>query len=174
MLESVIQGTKDTDNYLDDILIATETEIEHLEQLDAVLQRLSKAGFRLRRDKFTFMATSVYLGYHIDSQGIHSDREKVNAIRDDPALINSQELRSFLGLLNYYNRFVAQLCTMLAPLYQLLKQGVEWNWGRQQQTAFQKAKKALLSHQVLACYDVNLEIVFNNDSVPSKPIGSEN
>ncbi|XP_062514005.1 uncharacterized protein K02A2.6-like [Corticium candelabrum] len=65
VLESVLQGTNDTDNYLDDILIATETETEHVEQLDAVLRRLSKAGFHLRRDKCTFMATSVsYLGHN--------------------------------------------------------------------------------------------------------------
>ena len=104
MLESVLRGIPGVDNYLDDILVIGATEAENAERLEEVLQRLEDAGFRLRKDKNTFMETSVtYLGHVIDDQGVHPDAEKGKAIKEAPAPCNLQELRSFLGLINYYN-----------------------------------------------------------------------
>ena len=67
--------------YLDDILISGKSESEHMATLEAVLQRLEGAGLHLKREKFTFLVPSVtYLGYTIDSQGLHPVSEKVRAI----------------------------------------------------------------------------------------------
>ena len=112
------------------------------------------------------METSVtYLGHVIDDQGIHPDPDKVKAIKEALDPCNLQELRSFLGLINYYNRFLPRLSTTLTPLHELLQKGVRWHWGRKQQIAFKEAKRKL-SHQVLACYDPHVDIVVSCDASP--------
>ena len=87
--------------------------------MDMVLKRCEEARLRLKRGKCLFMATSVeYLDHHrIDKNGLHPTDEKVRAIRDAPKPTNVTELRSFLGLINYYGKFLPQLATVLPPLY---------------------------------------------------------
>lgn len=89
---------------------------EHLQALDEVLRRLAKAGLRANKGKCRFLAPSVdYLGHCIDAHGLHPIVEKVEAIRDAPAPTNVAELRSYLGLLTYYSKFLPKLSTVLAP-----------------------------------------------------------
>ena len=107
-----------------------------------------------------------YLGHVIDDQGIHPDPDKVKAIKEASAPCNLQELRRLWGLINYYNRFLPRLSTTLAPLHKLLQKGVRWHWGRKQQIAFKEAKRKLLYHQVLACYDPDVDIVVSCDASP--------
>ena len=93
--------------YLDDILIATKTEEEQDKLLDQTLQRLEKAGIRLRREKCEFYAKELqYLGHCINSSGIHPTEEKVQAIKEAPRPENVSQLRAFLGLMNYYSKFI--------------------------------------------------------------------
>ena len=70
-----------------------------------------------------------YLDYHISAAGIEPTTEKVKAILEAPAPSNVSQLRSFLGLGNYYAKFLPQLSTLLAPLYKLLQKVKEWSWG---------------------------------------------
>ena len=89
--------------YIDDILITGKTETDHLETLDKVLQRLGEAGLKLKRNKCSFMLSSVEcLGHSISAEGLHPTKEKIRAILDAPAPQNVTQLRSFLGLVNYY------------------------------------------------------------------------
>ena len=85
----------------------------------------------------------TYLGYCIDSEGLHPTDEKLRAVQSAPMLANVTELKSYLGLLTYYGRFLPHLPSTLAPLYALLHQGVEWSWGLKEQEAFQKSKDLL-------------------------------
>ena len=102
--------------YLDDILVTGANDEEHLKHLSEVLSRLQQAGLRLKKDKCEFMSVSVvYLGHRIDAQGLHPTRDKVEAIQQAPAPQNSTELHAYLGLLNYYNKFMPNLSTALAP-----------------------------------------------------------
>ena len=92
------------------------------------------------------MAASVeYLSHRIDTQGLHPIPEKVEAVKNAPRPKNVTELKSYLGLLSYYTKFLPNLSTVLAPLYQLLRADVSWHWGREQSQAFQKSKDLLLS-----------------------------
>ena len=77
--------------------------------------------------------------------------------------MNTSELRSFLGLVNYYGKFVPDLSTVLHPLNHLLKAGVRWSWSQDCSKAFSRAKKELSSAQVLTHYDrsVPLNIAAN-------------
>ena len=153
-MDSLLQGIPQTCVYLDDILITGNTVEEHLKNLDEVLRRLQTAGLRLKSSKCLFMAPSVeYLGHVIDSAGLYPTKAKVKAITEAPTPRNVTELRSFLGLINYYGKFLPNLSSTLAPLYKLLQQNTQWQWCDQQVTAFNAAKEALQSSTLLVHYD---------------------
>jgi len=101
-----------------------------------------------------FMSESVnYLGHRIDQEGLHPTEEKLEAIRDAPKPRNVTELRSYLGLLTYYSKFLPNLASTLNPLYRLLLKSSPWHWGNREQKAFEASKQLLLSSQLLAHYD---------------------
>ena len=94
-----------------------------------------------------------YLGYRINADGLHTTEEKVKAIRDAPQPQN-QQLRSFLGLVNYYGKFIPGLSTTT----QLLRHKVRWEWSKDCQKAFQKLNEQLISRPVLVHYDSSLPL----------------
>ena len=107
--------------YIDDIFVSGKDEQEHLKCLEQVLLRLEDRGLRVKRDKCEFLRLSVeYLGYRLDREGIHPLNDKVTAIVEAPEPRNVKELRAFLGLVNYYRKFIKQLSTIAHPLNQLL------------------------------------------------------
>ena len=117
-MESILSGLPNVVVYLDDILVTGPTEAEHLATLEEVFRRLHEAGLCLKNEKCVFMAPSlVYLGHKIDVEGLHPVPEKVKAIREAPTPKNVSELKSHLGLLSYYSKFLPNLSTVLAPLY---------------------------------------------------------
>jgi len=142
VIESLLQGIEGVVVYLDDILITGCTEGKHLEALEEVLTRLDKVGLRVKSKKCEFGKTSVtYLGHRIDATGLHPLPDKVQAIKDAPAPQSVQELKSYLGMLTYYSKFLPNLSTTLYPLYRLLKKDVPWMWGPEQKKAFAALEK---------------------------------
>ena len=106
-MESLLHDIPSVVVYLDDILITGRTDAEHIETLDKVLTRLEESGLRLKRSKCVFMAQSVvYLGHRIDQEGLHPTEDKLKAVQDVPNPRNVAELRSYLGLLAYYSKFL--------------------------------------------------------------------
>lgn len=166
-MESLLCGIPLVAVYLDDILVSGVDKADHLKNLDTVLTKLKEAGLRLRRDKCTFLQDEVeYLGYRVDAQGLHPVKKKVKAIQDAPAPTNVTELKSFLGLLNYYNKFLPNLATLLAPLHELLRHDVSWKWNKEQEAAFKKAKDLLNTSDVLVHYSADRELVLSCDASP--------
>ena len=82
----------------------------------------------------------------IDAEGLHPLSEKITAIQSVPAPKNITQLKSFLGMLQLYNRFLPNLATLAAPPYSLLRKGVTYSWGKPQQESFNNAKQCLISH----------------------------
>ena len=116
-METLLRGEKGVSVYLDDVPITGATIQDHLANLEGVLQKLQNAGLRLNPTKCSFMKTSIeYLGHIIDHQGLHPTEKKVQAIQEAPKPKNLSKLRSFLGIVNYYNRFLPNLSTKLTPL----------------------------------------------------------
>ena len=113
-MEKILQGLPMVVVYIDNILISGRTDEEHLENLEKVLQRLQQYRVRLKQEKCFFMQTSVeYLGYIIDAEGLHATPAKMKAIVNATQPRNVQELRSFLGLVNYYGKFIQNMSTLL-------------------------------------------------------------
>ena len=164
-MDSLIQGLPGVVGYLDDVLVTGKSDKEHRENLERVLQRFEEAGVRLKREKCVFAAPEViYLGYKIDASGLHPVDDKVQAVIEAPSPTSVTELKAYLGLLNYYGRFLPSLSTVLAPLHQLLARDVKWKWTEQQETAFQKSKQLLLTSEVLVHYDPAKPLVLSCDA----------
>ena len=153
-MEQILQGIPGVVVFMDDIELTGATEEQHLERLDQVLQRLQDHGLRLQKNKCEFMKDRVeYLGHVIDKDGIHPLPSKVQAITEAPAPTNVSELRSYLGMVQYYARFLPSLATILSPLHQLLKDKTPWEWTPECQQAFLKTKELLTSARVLTHFD---------------------
>ena len=90
--------------------------------------------------------------------------EKVKAFKEAPQPQNVTQLKAYLGLLSYYNRFLPHLPTVLAPLYKLLHKGVKWHWTPEMSTAFQHSKELLSSDDVLTHFDSNKELILACDA----------
>lgn len=119
--------------YIDDILVTGATKQEHLNNLEKVLDHLEQAGIQLKREKCSLMLPKVkYFGHVIDKDGLTPSEAKTRAIVNAPAPRNVTELRSLLGLVNYYRKFLPSLSNRLAPLYKLLKKRVPFHWGKEQ------------------------------------------
>ena len=137
----ILQGIEGVICYLDDILVSGRTEEEHLENLCKVLQRLQEHGIRAKKSKCAFLKTS--LGHVVDANGLHATDDKVKAIVDAPRPKNVAELRSFLGLLQYYGRFIPNLSSLLYPLNQLLQHHQNWRWTKACREGFRAAKEQI-------------------------------
>ena len=166
-MDTLLQGIPHVAVYLDDILITGATEAKHFENLEQVLKRLSDAGLRLRREKCVFMAERVtYLGHTITAEGLRPVEDKVRAIKEAPSPKNVTELRSFLGMVNYYGKFLQDLSKVLAPLYNLLHNDTKWQWCVEQEQAFKEVKELLHSAKLLVHYDPEKDIVLSCDASP--------
>lgn len=166
-METILQGLQGVCVYLDDILITGKSNEEHLVNLSAVLCRLATAGMKLKSDKCSFLLQEVeYLGHKISANGLQPTTEKVQAIVQAPQPTNVTQLKSFLGMFNYYGRFLPNLSTCLAPLYKLLQKQSHWRWGLKQEEAFGKANNLLMSSSVLVHYDPTKPLVLACDASP--------
>ena len=166
-MDRVITGVPRCVAYLDDIVVSGTTPDEHNVNLEMLLTKLSDAGVRLRAEKCEFSMDSIeYLGHRIDDAGLHPLEDKVADILDAPSPTSVTELKSFLGIINYYGKFVNNLSSILAPLHILLRKGQSWKWASPQQKAFDKAKKLIASPPVLVHYDTNKPLSLSVDASP--------
>ena len=165
VMESLLRHIPGVIVYIDDILVTGPTDEEHLVSLEEVLDRIESAGLRLKRRKCSFMAKSVvFLGYQIDAQGLHPVEEKVRAVQEARDPRNVSKLKSYLGLLTYYSRFLPNMATVLNPLYNLLRKAIPWRWTACERRAFEDSKELLVSSQVLVHFDLKLELVLACDA----------
>jgi len=132
-----------------------------------VFEKLTEIGLSVNIPKCKFFVPELkYLGYRLSKDGLSATSEKVEAIKGAPAPQNVQQLRSYLGLLNFYHRFLPNLSTLLEPLHRLLDQKRKWEWGQAQADAFRKSKELLVSAPILEHFDPCLPIVVSADASP--------
>ena len=144
-MDQILQGMDKVRCHRDDILILI---------LDEVLTRLEKHGILAKRSKCEFMVLSVeFLGYRVDREGQHPTDEKIPPIKGALSSKNVAELRSSLGLLNYYGNFIPNLSTLLQLLHELPRKGVKWAWTEESEKAFVCSKSELVTDKVLVPYD---------------------
>lgn len=134
-------------NYLDDLaIITTGTLDEHLEHVDIVLGKLNDAGLTCNLQKCEFICKEIkMLGFIISTEGIRTDPDKVRAIQEFPVPKKIKQVRAFLGLCNFYRRFIPSYSESTIPLCALLQKGKKWHWGEKEQSAFERIKNEFIS-----------------------------
>jgi len=163
--DQVLQGLKQMVRYLDDILITGESAAEHLKNLEEVLARLEKFGLRTRLSKCQFFPDSVeYLGHMIDKEGIHTLKRKVEALTNAKTPQNVEQLQSFLGMVNYYAKYIPNLSTISAPLNCLRQKDIPWKWTEKEEEEVNKLKHHLSSAEVLVHYNPKTPLKLDCDA----------
>jgi hypothetical protein len=153
--------------FLDDILIFSKTEEEHERHLREVLSRLRKQQLYVKMSKCAFMQREVaFLGHRIGADGLRVSPDKIGAVQQWPQPKNVSDVRSFLGLANFYRRFVKDYSRIALPLTELTKEvsGTGFAWGAEQQAAFEALKAALCAPPVLLVPDQSKPFVLNTDA----------
>ena len=119
------------------VLVTGTSDNDHLHNLNTMVEQLQHNGFSLKKDKCTFLQDAVeYLGHKIDAEGRHTLPGKIVAVRSAPEPRNVAKLRSFLGMLNYYAKFIPNLSTLVHPLNALLQRSKQWKWSTNCARAF--------------------------------------
>ena len=138
-------------------MVAAKTEPEHSNRLIAVFKRLQENDVLVKPEKFVFMTKEIsYLGFKITEKGLFKTDEKIKVIKESLAPTNVSEVRSFLGLVTFYSKFVQNLATMVAPIYQLTRKNVPFDWNEECQKAFQS----------LRYFNPNLPLIVSFDASP--------
>ena len=164
IMDKIFHGLSHVVWYLDDILVSGTTEQEHLKNLEEVFKQLEKYGLRVRKSKCTFFQDSVeYLGHVIDKEGVKPVKEKIEAVVAAKSPVNIEQLQSFLGMVNYYGKFIPNLSTIAAPLNQLRRKDVPWKWTKKEEGAYQRLKEQLSSAKVLVHYNPKLPLKLDCD-----------
>ena len=166
-MDKILSGISKVFCYIDDILIATDSVEEHMAVLKEVLERLRKFNVKLNRRKCLFLKSQLrYLGHVLNAEGIRPLEDKVKAIQEAPRPKDVSELKSFLGMVNFYAKFVPNLSAMLHKLYALLGHSARWVWTKECDEAFQLAKNAIAGAQVLVHFDPSLPLILCVDASP--------
>ncbi|XP_055690611.1 uncharacterized protein K02A2.6-like isoform X3 [Lutzomyia longipalpis] len=165
IMTSLLGGIKGVEISMDDILIHASTEDKLAELTKTVIDILFKNGMKLNKSKCEFNKTSLmFLGHRLTADGMMPDESKLQAIDLIERPKDKKALQRFLGCINYVGKFVRNLSNLTAPLRELMRKEVAWDWTVTHDRAFAALKDALKSPPVLAFYDVNKPVTLSVDS----------
>ncbi|CAG2220461.1 unnamed protein product [Mytilus edulis] len=169
LVTEVLQGLEHFSTaYIDDILIFSETEEEHLGHIQQVFDRLRQHKLKLKLKKCNFLQNETnYLGFIISKDGLKPDPEKVKAIQGMKAPSNVREVRGLIGCLSYYRRFVPSFSKIAEPIVALTRKNKVFNWTTTCQEAFEKLRDELVKVPLLAYPDLNKPYVLYTDASDS-------
>ncbi len=152
---------------VDDILVSGKNDTEHIENLTAVLKILKESGLTFKLAKCSFTAPEVtYCGYVVSKEGLKPMPRNVEAVKNVSPPEDVTQLRSFLGMVNYYNMYLPKLATVTEPLHHLLRKHVNWKWDDKCNEAFEKVKEMLCTAPLLAHFDPVKPILVQVDASP--------
>ncbi|KAL0541166.1 hypothetical protein IC582_021205 [Cucumis melo] len=151
--------------FIDDILIYSKTEAEHEEHLRMVLQTLRDNKLYAKFSKCEFWLKQVsFLGHVVSKAGVSVDPAKIEAVASWPRPSTVSEVRSFLGLVRYYRRFVENFSRIATPLTQLTRKGAPFVWSKACEDSFQNLKQKLVTAPVLTVLDGSGSFVIYSDA----------
>ncbi|GJR06690.1 putative reverse transcriptase domain-containing protein [Tanacetum coccineum] len=151
--------------FIDDILIYSRNEEEHANHLRIILELLREEKLYAKFSKCDFWIRIVqFLGHLIDSQGLHVDPAKIEAVKNWTSPTTPTEVRQFLGLAGYYRRFIEGFSKIAKPLTKLTQKNKSYIWGEEQESAFQLLKQKLCEAPILALPEGNDDFVVYCDA----------
>lgn len=156
-----------TSCYLDDVIIAGETLEDCMVNVERVLEKLNQCNVKVNIKKCQWFCPVVhYLGHELCAEGIKPIKDKVEAVQNATRPENITQLRSFLGLLNYYGKFLPMLSSVLEPLYEVERNSAAFEWSRNCESAFCEGKQMLLKSGTLVHYDLSKPRIVSSDASP--------
>jgi len=159
--------------YLDDLLLYSDSEEEHVGHVKWIMQRLLEAGLYIKSEKCELhMETVRYLGVIISTKGISMDEDKIETVRnwsrekttENGRMNNLFEVQQFLGFCNYYGRFIPKYSEKAEPLIRLTKKDEPFIWGAEQQAAFEMMVTAYMTAPALRHFDHEREVIIETDA----------
>ena len=166
LINDVLRGCNFAMGYLDDIIIYSRNEKEHLEHLEEIFKRLKAAGLKLKLEKCCFFKKHIqYLGHLISAEGIEPLPEKLESIAKMPAPKTPKEVRQFLGLVGYYQKFVPRFADISRVLTHLTKKDVEFKWTAECENCFQILKGSLQAAPILRYPDPEASYTLYTDAL---------
>ena len=160
LIDEVLRGIKHefTQAFLDDILVYSCSFDLHLKHIQIVLERLRKAGLTVEPTKTAIARKKVvFIGYTFSKNGVTTDPSNIDKVKNFPIPKKIRDVRSFIGLSNFYKKFVKNYALIARPLNNLLKKSDKFIWTEQAQQAFDELKRHLISSPILAFPDLTSE-----------------
>jgi hypothetical protein len=151
--------------YMDDIIVFSRTRREHQTHLKRVLERLREFKLRISDEKSSFFKSEVkFMGHIVSREGVRPNKEKVAAIKDIPTPKNQKDIRAFLGVVNYYRRFLGNMAGHVEPLNRLLKKNVKFEVSPEVEASIAWCKERLCTAPILQFPDFRREFVVTTDA----------
>ncbi|UYV61734.1 K02A2.6-like [Cordylochernes scorpioides] len=164
-MDSLFHDVPNTVIYLDDIFIGSKDEQEHYRILKMIFDKLKELNFTLNKEKCLFLKKDIcFLGHIINEDGVRPDSKKLEALERCKKPFDKTSLKSFLGMLSFYSKYIPNMSTLAGPLYQLLKKDNRWKWSNQCEKAFLNLKLTLLNSQALIHYSMKLPLTSTCDA----------
>lgn len=163
MMATILQNCEKTLCYIDDVIVYGSTREEHFKNLKHVLHLIAKSGLKLN-DKCVFNVQEIdFLGHRISDKGIRPLQSNIDAIKAAPAPTDISTLRSFLGMVGYYAKFVPDYAVLVEPLRELLRKNATFTWNAARQACFDQLK-SFLSAGCLQLFDPAADIIVTTDA----------
>ena len=161
----VFGAIPDTHMIADDMLIASDTEVEHDNNLRTVLNTAIQSNVKFKLSKTQLKQSSVsYYGHELGKDGLRPDPSKVKAIVEMPDPTDQASLKRLMGMLNFLSKFIPNKASVVSPMSNLLKSGVEWTWGPAQQQAMAQIKIILSNEPVLKLFESQKPVTIQADA----------
>ena len=165
LMNKVLKALKFAMMYLDDIIIFSQDELQHLEHLEIVFSHLREAGLKMKHSECDFFKSEIhYLGHLISPEGISPLPNKLDSIRHMPVPNSAKEIKQFLGLTGYYRKFVPRFADISRPLTTLTKKDAKFEWTSACQKSFELLKEALCGEPILKYADTSKPYILYTDA----------
>ena len=154
-LDRCISDLKGVRAFQDDIVVFAKDKQQHDEYLMELLKVLKRFNIKINATKSVFGVRKIrYLGYYLDGRGISPDVERIRAVKDAPKPTSVAELRSFLGFVQYYSKFVPHFAKLARPLFDLLADGSSFTWTEEEDAAYNALLEATINGKILASFQL--------------------
>ena len=145
--------------FIDDVMVAMETEEEHNEIVEEVLRRLEENDLFVKPEKYMWKVREVeFLEVTIGKDGVRIEKEKIQGVIEWLVPKSVKDVQKFLGLANYYRWFVKNFAKIAKPLHEITRKENKWSWRERQQKAFEELKERFMMEPVLVTPDLDKEM----------------
>ena len=151
--------------FIDDVIIGMETEEGHDELVAEVIKRLEENNLYVKPEKCKWKVREIdFLGVVIGPEGIKMEKEKVKEVLEWLTPKCVKDVQKFLGLANYYHRFIEGFTMVARPLHDLVKKDKKWEWAEKEEKAFRELKEQFTKEPVLAAPDIDKKMRMEVDA----------